>query len=181
MSTAITTPVTVEQFVSLDLPESREWELHNGEIVDMGEPSLKHRRLQRQILLILERLFPNADVLVEYPFRIEKSVRSADVGVVMSKDRASDDLLEGAPELVVEVLSPSNTVTALKEYRRLCFAHGTQVFLTVDPDDRTVQVHVKDERDGHTYGAGEQIHIELFGLTVILTIDDIFSDGAVRK
>jgi Uma2 family endonuclease len=175
MSTAITAPVTIEQFMSLALPEGREWELHNGEIVDMGEPTLNHRELQRRILHLLERLFPNAEVLIEFPFQSGNSFRSADVGLT-SRDRRSKatKVLEGPPELVVEVLSPSNTVTALKEYRRLCFANGTQVFLTVDSDDRTVQVHVKGETDGHTYVAKEQISIELFGATIIVVVAEIF-------
>jgi Uma2 family endonuclease len=175
MSTAITTPVTVEQFMSLDLPEGREWELHDGEIVEIGEPSLNHRELQRRILHLLERLFPNAEVLIELPFQGGNSFRSADVGLT-SRDRRSKatKVLEGAPELVVEVLSPSNTVKALKEYRRHCFDYGTQVFLTVDSDDRTVQVHLKGETDGRTYGAGEQISIELFGATITIDVAEIF-------
>jgi hypothetical protein len=52
----------------------------------------------------------------------------------------------------------------------------------VDSDDRTVEVYLKDDKDGRTFVAGEQIPIELFGLTVTLVIDDIFSDGgSVRK
>jgi Uma2 family endonuclease len=170
----MSTAITVEQFMNLNLPQGREWELHNGEIVDMGEPSPKRRRIQRQIFLILARLFPNADVLFEYGFRIGSNVRSADVGVA-DKARLSDDLLEGAPELVVEVLSPSNIVKGLKEYRNLCFANGTRVFLTVDADDRTVQVNVNDVKDGRTLVAGEQITLELFGQTVTLAIADIFN------
>jgi Uma2 family endonuclease len=176
MSIAITTPVTVEQFMSLDLPEGREWELHDGEIVDMGEPSLNHRRIQHLILYLFRRLFPEADVMIEFPFQCGNSIRSADVGVTSTDRRArAKKVLEGAPELVVEVLSPSNTVQGLKEYRRLCFANGTQLFLIVDYEDRSVQVHVKGETDGHTYDAKEQISIELFGATITVAIGEIFS------
>src|SRR5580698_10077298 len=138
MTSAITTPVTVEQFINLDLPEGREWELHDGEIVDMGEPSLNHREFQRRIMQLLERLFPKAEVLIEFPFQCGNSFHSADVGMT-SKDRRmkATRALDGAPELVVEVLSPSNTVQGLNKYRRVCFAHGAEVFLTVDSDDRT--------------------------------------------
>ena len=37
------------------------------------------------------------------------------------------------PELVVEVLLPSNTVEEWKRLRRLCFAHGTLILLTPGP------------------------------------------------
>jgi len=177
MSTTIASPLTVEQFSQLDLPPDREWELHSGEVVDMGHPSPRHRRLQRQILHILERLFPDADVLIEYPFSPGnlREVRSADIGVAADRERASETYLERAPDLVVEVLSPLNTVIALKEYRRLCLANGTKVFLTVDPNDRTVDVQLPKEKDSRTFIAGESFAISPFGTAVAIAVDEIFA------
>jgi Uma2 family endonuclease len=44
-------------------------------------------------------------------------------------------ILEGAPDMVVEVWSPSNSPAAVRRYRRICFEHGTRVFRVVDPAD----------------------------------------------
>jgi hypothetical protein len=35
-------------------------------------------------------------------------------------------------------------------------------------------VQVKGETDGHTYGANEQISIELFGATITVIVAEIF-------
>ena len=82
--------------------------------------------------------------------------------------------LVGAPELVIEVISPSNTVAALKEYRRFSFANGTEVFLTVDANDRTIEMHVRSEKNSRIYAAGDTFHFKLFGTTVTLAVDQIF-------
>ena len=177
MGTTATTPITVEKFMSLDLPQGHEWELHNGEVVDMGQPSLTHRDLQEKLRALLNQCFPNQHVRIEYPFQAgDGEVRAADVGVTSLERRKQSRLaLKGAPEIVVEVLSPSNTISGLKEYRRLCFAHGTQFFVTVDPDDHTIEVQRKGEKN-NIFGPGEQFQIEAFGMDVTLSVDEIFAD-----
>jgi hypothetical protein len=92
MGVTISSPVTVEDFANLDLPNGHEWELHNGEIVDVGHPSLNRRHLQRLIMDLLRTAFGEAaDVTIEYTFEIgANDVRSADVGVT-TKERASQE------------------------------------------------------------------------------------------
>ena len=177
MGTAVA-QITVDQFVGLDLPEDREWELHNGKIVDKGQPSLKHRHVQGFVKRLLEEVFPEADVTIEYTFETSNDVRSADVGAT-TKERARSARhgLIGAPEFVVEVLSASNTVTALKEYRRLCFANGTEVFLTLDANDRSIELHLKGEKLSRIFGPGEVFEIQLFGRMVSLAVDQFFAEG----
>src|ERR1700761_549753 len=82
-------PVTIEAFDKLNLPEDRQWELRNGEIVEMSFPDLFHRDLQLRLAFLLQKAFPNAHVLVEYPFQIEETndKRSADVGLTSQERR----------------------------------------------------------------------------------------------
>ena len=61
----------------------------------------------------------------------------------------------------------------MKEYRRLCFANGTEVFLTIDPDDRTIEVQLKGEKDSHIFVAGEMLEIRLLGVTASLPVDEM--------
>jgi len=46
-----------------------------------------------------------------------------------------------APDLVVEVLSPSNTEAEMKSKRREFFGVGTRLFWIADPETRTVRVY----------------------------------------
>jgi len=175
-----TKPITVEDFKKLDLPEDREWELQNGEVVEMSLPKLVHRRLQHRIQKLCKQAFPDAAVLTEYPFEVQSSndLRSADVGVT-TKQRAfastEKGALIGAPELVVEVLSPSNSVYNMKRYRRLCFENGTQVFLLVDPDDNTVEVHLHADKQDRVLRPGEVLTLCLFGEQKTIPVAAIFA------
>jgi len=48
--------------------------------------------------------------------------------------------LHGAPDLVIEILSPSNTVAEMYEREELCLENGAQEFWVVDIDRRGVKV-----------------------------------------
>ena len=54
---------------------------------------------------------------------------------------------EGAPDLVVEVLSPSDTVERLHRKIQQYFANGTRVAWLVSPFERTVTVYHSDRPD----------------------------------
>jgi Uma2 family endonuclease len=121
--------ITVEQF--RQLPESGEfaYELHHGEVVTMTRPRLAHERLQRRLARLLETLLPTYEIGVEYAFRpvAEFDLRAADVAAVSAARAAAadpEDNLHGAPNLVIEVKSPSNTPRKLQELASLCLANG---------------------------------------------------------
>jgi len=74
---------------------------------------------------------------MEFPYRpvAEFDLGVADVAVIsQSRSRAIDpeDNLRGAPELVIEVKSPSNTRRQLRELASLCLANGSLEFWVVD-------------------------------------------------
>jgi Uma2 family endonuclease len=52
-----------------------------------------------------------------------------------------EPFLDLAPDLVVEVMSKSNTEAEMKRKRRECFAVGTRLFWQVYPKSRTVRVY----------------------------------------
>jgi Uma2 family endonuclease len=176
-------PLTVEEFAQLDLPPDRLWELHNGEVVEMTFPVFIHRLLQDRLVELLKPLFQSmAVVLMEYPFRIgNHDVRAADVGMAL-RDRVAlvGGIPDGPPEMVIEVLSPSNAVSALKAYRRLCQKHGTLVFWVVDPDDNTVEAYIGRSDRPILYGMDEEIPIELFGVAHSLRLSGIFNGITIK-
>jgi Uma2 family endonuclease len=76
----------------------------------------------------------------------------------------------GAPEIVAEVLSPSNSAAEMPEKERLCLENGCREFWEIDPKRRTVRVSTPDGRS-KTYRTGQQIPL-LFGGE--LSLDAIF-------
>jgi Uma2 family endonuclease len=85
-----------------------------------------------------------------------------------------DGNLQGVPELVIEVLSPSNTVAEILEKRDLCLENGGREFWAVNTGQRKVDVSTPD---GHTvtYKSGQHIPL-FFAPGSSLAVDEIFAE-----
>jgi Uma2 family endonuclease len=170
--------MTVEQYRQLPERADVMQELHWGQVVTLTRPKMRHTKLQHRLV---EALGPRAArlgvVAAEVPFRAlpEYDLRSADVAFV-SQARwdatDDDDNLQGSPELVIEVLSPSNTKAEIREKAALYLATGAREFWVVDAKGRTVSVTA----EGYgpvVYGMGDRIPLGLFGGE--LGVTEIFS------
>jgi Uma2 family endonuclease len=138
---------------------------------------MTHVRVQRRIRRLLEQAAGDAIVESEFGYRAvaEGEYRRADV-VLISKTRwediTPDDYFHGAPDLVIEVLSPSNTAAEMRDKRKLCLANGCAQFWVVDPEQHEVEVSTPD---GHSVIYGPGRHIELFfAAGSSLAVDAIF-------
>jgi Uma2 family endonuclease len=144
--------LSVEEFLKLPEPQEGHIELHHGEVIVMPPPKRGHQRIQDRIMMLLKRLVGDTGVVqMEMAFRPtpEHEVWQADVACVsVERDAATDDdeYLMGSPELVVEVLSPSNTMDEILERQDICLANGCVSFWTVDPKRQIVMVTTPDRR-----------------------------------
>jgi len=174
MATTPTRLMTFAEFEQLPNPKFGHYELHHGEVVEVAPPKHGHQERQRKIRL---RLGDTGVVDAEVGYRPtpEHEYWRADVAYVSRErwDATPDDgYLEGSPELVIEVLSPSNTAAEMKQKRKLCLENGSREFWEVDMNYREVQVFTPDGRS-ITYRAGQEIPLFLVGTS--LRVDDIFS------
>src|SRR5260370_14066381 len=107
--------MTVDEFRQLPETGPFYYELRHGELVKVTRPKLKHVLIQKRLLRLLEsQVNETYWASIEVPFRPlpEHELRSADIAVVTLvrlQQADPDDFLQEAPELVIEVLSPSNT------------------------------------------------------------------------
>lgn len=53
--------------------------------------------------------------------------------------------INGAPDLVVEILSPSTGYYDLKKKARIYARHGVREYWIVDPEDKSIEVHVSQK------------------------------------
>ena len=83
-----------------------------------------------------------------------------------------DDNLHGSPELVVEVLSRSNTAAEMLDKADLCLLTGSVEFWMIDPKRRTVRVFPR-RGDARLYHASESIASEVLPGASI-PVDSIF-------
>lgn len=175
MSTTSAELVTVADYLKLPEPEEGHLELHHGEVVIVPPPKWRHQILQGRIQKRLECLLGDSGiVLSEMAFRPapEYEMWQADVGYVRA-DRAAgigeDEYLNGAPDLVVEVLSPSNTADEIDDRRTICMTNGCRSFWVVNDKRKLVSVTEGDVT--RHYGRFSRIVCAL--LPEAISIDDI--------
>ena len=175
MSTTKTRLMTFEEYQQIPNVDGSRYELFHGELVEVADPVYRHSRAQRQLRLGLERAAGEAGVVEkEMPFRPlpEHEGWRADVAFMSVERWESIDrngYLRGAPELVIEIRSPSNTGAKMDERARICLEHGAREFWLVDTIRRTVRVSTSTGRV--TYTSGQSIPL-FFGGT--LAVDEIF-------
>jgi Uma2 family endonuclease len=162
------------------LPES-DWmrqELHHGELFEMPPPVHRHKNIERRLRRSIEHVGSDFGVVeTEVGFRpfLGNEYWIADVALV-SHERWNatppDGHIIGAPELVIEVLSPSNTRKKMADRRKICLENGCREFWIIDPKKREVAVSTPDGRT-ITYKPGQQIPLFLADASNI-AVDAIF-------
>ncbi len=131
-------PMTIAEYRLLP-DDGRRWELVEGDFLVTPAPSPRHqkvsRRLQYDLMTQLERtgLAEVIDAPVDVVFD-ELNVVEPDL-VIVSSARASiitDRAVEGAPEVLVEILSPSTADRDRHLKRRLYARFGVREYWIVD-------------------------------------------------
>jgi Uma2 family endonuclease len=172
--------MTVEQYRKLPETGPFYYELRRGELVQVSRPNWEHASIQRQIRRLLERTLDATGVVdSEFAFRAlpEYELRVADVAYVVRERAISvkkKDNLHGAPDLVIEILSPSNTAREIKEKAALCLANGCRQVWVVDSRLRQIAVSTPDGLT-RIYRSGESIPL-LFAENQSLNVDAVFVD-----
>jgi Uma2 family endonuclease len=164
---SIPKPITVEEYEKIPDPPGGRYELHHGELVFMTYPVWDHKDLQRRLRKLLETMAEPLGFIVdtEYPYRPfpENEVWGADVACVSGPRYRVKKWLEGSPELVIEVTSPSNTKQELHDKAMTTLAGaGASEFWIVDLRTRTITVHAR-ATGMSVYHAGQTMPVPLFG------------------
>ena len=141
--------LTVEDFVRL--PESVggqdvRYELVEGELITVSPGMLPHNLIRDRILVSL-LTFVQArklgTVVSEQAFQLsERTIRVPDVAFVRSgRPLATDKPIEGAPDLAVEVVSPTNTPREIDRRISDYFTAGCQRVWVAYFQEREVYIH----------------------------------------
>lgn len=161
--------VTVEEFAALPA-DGRFYELVEGRIVPMTPADLFHSAVATRIGRLLDSFVDDSGIGTvtgeQGGYRLTSdpdTVRAPDVAFIRAErlSRRIGAYIDGAPDLVVEVMSPSDSAVDLSEKIDAYFAAGTQLLWIVYPRQRRIVV----------YDAPLQSHI--------LTEADTLDGGAV--
>ncbi len=154
--------VALEQKRKLSVEEfwqqyaGKPYELVRGEVREKMPAGLRHgrvaMRIGRHIDVFAEQTHQGITLAAETGFRIKSpegdSVRAPDVAFIR-RERLPQPLPEAfcevAPDLVVEVISPNDAYSALREKVDEWLSAGVSVVWVVDPQRRVVEVFQVDK------------------------------------
>jgi Uma2 family endonuclease len=112
-----TTKLTFEEFLQLPEEPGKRFELDEGDLIVEASPTFRHNVIRDRIARHLKDFIAAhrlGNVTVQTDFRLSPTVvRSPDVAFIaldpLSRMDVDRSPLEGAPNLAVEVISPSNS------------------------------------------------------------------------
>jgi len=149
------TRYTYEDYCTWD--DDKRWELIDGVPYAMSAPSRAHQEISSQLNRLIGNFLVGKpckvfaapfDVRLNFDTR-DDIVVQPDLLVVCDKSKLDDKGGIGAPDMVIEILSPSTAaLDRFLKFNRYLQA-GVREYWIVDPDSKTVSVYVL-ENDKYT-------------------------------
>lgn len=142
--------VSLERFAALPADHGRH-ELDRGVVIESPAPKFPHsaivRRLDRALTRFLDEGDSRGEVYIEAGFLLSDSpatVRQPDLAYLRAERIPADEpdaYLTGAPDLAVEVVSPSDSAGELRWKVAQYLDAGSTAVWVVYPQNRTVDVY----------------------------------------
>lgn len=139
--------ITLEQYDAL--PESRRAEVFDGVVYDMASPSQIHQALSMELSNILYNYMKSKKggcQVFHAPFDVKLSdqpltIVQPDIMVICDKDKLDGKRCNGAPDFIIEIVSPGNPSD---DYIRKAYYYknaGVREYWIVDPRRKIVTVN----------------------------------------
>jgi Uma2 family endonuclease len=140
------------------LPEGQRAELIDGQMYMMAPPKRIHQKLITELVSLIHRHIKSHDGSCEIypaPFAIflnkdSQNYVEPDISVVCDKTKLDDNGCHGAPDWIIEIISPS---TSRMDYGIKLFKYrtaGVREYWIVNPSTRTVNVYDFEHDAGTT-------------------------------
>lgn len=146
-------PETITLEMYENLPEDRRAEVFDGAIYDMASPSQIHQALSMQLSTIINNYIlrkKGSCSIFHAPFDVKLSdhpltIVQPDILVICDKDKLDGKRCNGAPDFIIEIVSPGNP--ADDYIRKLYYykTYGVREYWIVDPKRKTVTVNYFEE------------------------------------
>jgi Uma2 family endonuclease len=166
---------TYRDYKEWELAQGERFELIYGEAYAMAAPNAYHQT----ILIELGRQFANYLLgkpckVYPAPFDVrlfyeedegDDTVVQPDLSVVCDPQKQGKEGCRGAPDLVIEILLPSNSAIEMERKFSLYREAGVREYWVVDPEHKSINAHVFSGGDirSRIFGHEGKAAVELFG------------------
>ncbi len=153
-----------------NLPDGQRAELIDGELYMMSAPGTKHQRLVREFTYLIEDYIRrrNGDCEVfPAPFAVflnadDTNYLEPDISVICDKDKITDEGCQGAPDWIVEIVSPSSRPM---DYNKKLFKYrtaGVREYWIVDPTKKQITVYNFEHDDFEEYSFSDKVKAGIY-------------------
>lgn len=137
------------------LPDGERAELIDGEMFMMATPATIHQRLLVALIFEIESYIRKKKgncELLPAPFGVyikkdDRNYVEPDISVICHGDRLDEKGCQGAPDWVIEIVSPSSKKMDYVRKPLLYREAGVREYWIVDPKRETVTIYVQDRWD----------------------------------
>jgi Uma2 family endonuclease len=169
-----------------EYPDGKKYEIFDGELVVSSAPNLWHQEVSKRIFRVLDAELEGKRLAKVYyaPLDVILSptkVVQPDILVVRWDRRSIFERrgVSAAPDLVVEVVSPSNAKHDRVRKRRFYARNQVPEYWIVEPEDKTIEVLALIDgglsyRQVGWYAAGDRVESATF--TLAFDLDPIFAE-----
>ena len=186
----MTLPQCIDEYYTyadfLKWNDSVRYELIAGAPAMMAPPSIAHQAISGELYLQIANFLKGRPCKVFHaPVAVrlnaetsDDTVLQPDIVVVCDRSMLDDKSIKGAPDMVIEILSPSTAtrdkVVKFNQY----LSAGVREYWIVYPDSKTVSVHVLKDGEYFTraYAGTDAVPVHvLAGCTI--SLPDVFADA----
>jgi len=148
------------------LPEYPRYELIDGKIVLMAPATWDHQSISTSLISQFGNYLRGKKCFVAHSVGVQfhenedlPSVFIPDIVIVCDPKKIHPQGLVGAPDLIVEILSPSTGgLDKIKKFDRY-MREGVREYWIVDPVHRVVDVYQWENASSHTYSSEDKIKV----------------------
>ncbi len=153
------------------LPDGERAELIDGEMFMMATPATVHQRILVKLIFEIETYIRknrgNCELLPA-PFGVyikkdERNYVEPDISVICHEDNLDEKGCHGAPDWVIEIVSPSSRKMDYVRKTKLYRETGVREYWIVDPNKEMVTIYTADQWDVPVYHSfAEQIQSGIY-------------------
>ena len=154
-----------------DLPEGQRAELIDGRLFMMSPPKRIHQNIVGELFWEIKKYIQEKELTCEayvapfgvWLFEDDSAFVEPDISVICDDSKLDDDGCKGAPDLVIEILSPSTKYHDCVRKPKLYADAGVREYWIVDPEKRWVRKYFfgSEYRDGQ-YSFDEDISMDIY-------------------
>ncbi|WP_404787025.1 Uma2 family endonuclease [Altericista sp. CCNU0014] len=140
-------PVTLDKFSQLpNIEESPAWELIDGQVLQKPMPTFHHSRLQKRLVTSIDNTNGPYEAFPELRCILSQNSIVPDITIIhQSRIPTDNEPFKGAPNWLIEILSPGQSTTKLITKIQVCLDEGTQLGWLIDSQETVVMIFMSNQ------------------------------------